>query len=323
LYFCLRAIGRRPHRLFDTQIAAGLTGLEYPAAYRTLILKLLGKNVAKGETRTDWRRRPLSHRQIEYALQDVVHLQPIRDALVDKLASLGRLPWLEAEIEDWQARVEAAELNESWRRLPGLAALPPRSLAVARELWRWRDELAERQNRHPRRILRDDLLVELARQATDDVHRIRAVRGLHRRDMEQYLQPLAGAIRRGLARPEAEWPQVANRTASRPQFTILGQFLATALTCVCREHSVAPSLVATVDDVRDWVAYRLGLSGFAGGQPPALAQGWRAELLGARFDELFAGNLTLRVTDPRLEQPLVFQARQADAGIAGVRNDGG
>jgi ribonuclease D len=94
---------------------------------------------------------------------------------------------------------------------------------------------------------------------------------------------------------------------------MIGQFLATALACVCREKSVAPSLVATVEDVRDWVAYRLGAGDFANRSPPALAQGWRAELLGVGLDELLAGNFAMRVGNPRADQPLVFEPRRQPA----------
>ncbi len=139
LCFCLQAVGRRPGALFDTQIAAGLVGMEYPAAYGTLVTRLLGKPLKKGETRTDWRRRPLSHRQLDYALQDVVHLKPVRDLLMARIESLGRTAWLAAELDDWQTGVEKAEFHERWRRTSGAVQLRtagagdrPRTLALAR-----------------------------------------------------------------------------------------------------------------------------------------------------------------------------------------------
>ena len=90
--FCLNAVGRRPQRLFDTQLAAGLIGLEYPSSYSKLITRLLDKALSKGETRTDWRRRPLSERQIEYALQDVVFLRPLFDSLSAELSTVAAEP---------------------------------------------------------------------------------------------------------------------------------------------------------------------------------------------------------------------------------------
>jgi ribonuclease D len=306
--FCLQAIGRRPAALFDIQIAAGLIGLEFPAAYGTLVTKLLGKTLKKGETRTDWRRRPLSHRQIEYALQDVVHLEPIRDLLRQRLATLGRTPWLAAELEDWQAGVETAEFQERWRRMSGTSNLGPRALAIARELWQWRDSEAQRRNSPARRILRDDLIAELARGETDDIHRIQAIRGLNRRGQERQVAALAAAIRRGLDLPDEACPPPLSRTANRLQFNLLGQFLATALASACRGQQVASSLVGTVEDVRDLIAYHLA-GPEAAMPPPALARGWRSEVVGRVMEDLIEGRITIRVGDPASEQPLILEPR--------------
>jgi ribonuclease D len=272
-------------------------------------MKLLGKPLKKGETRTDWRRRPLSHRQIEYALQDVVYLEPIRDVLRERLDALNRTVWLAAELDDWQTSVETAEFHERWRRTSGSSNFGPRGLAIIREVWAWRDAEAKRRNWPARRILRDDLMAELARAATDDVQRIRAIRGLNRRDKERHLASLAAAIRRALELPDEACPQPLSRTANRLQFNLLGQFLATALAGVCREQQVAPSLVGSVEDVRDLIAHHLANPTSAGHAPPALARGWRAEVVGRVIEDLVAGKLAIRVGDPASEQPLVIEPR--------------
>ncbi len=310
LCFCLQAVGHRPGDLFDTQLAAGLIGLEYPAAYATLVTKLLGQTLKKGETRTDWRRRPLSHRQIEYALQDVVHLEPLRNVLLERLAALNRTAWLTAELDDWQTSVEAAEFDERWRRTSGSSNFGPRALAIIRELWHWRDAEAQRRNCPARRILRDDLITELAKGATDDMQRIRAIRGLNRRDKERHLPALSAAIRRALDLPEEACPQPLSRNANRLQFNLLGQFLATALASVCRAQQVAPSLVGSVEDVRDLIAHHLAGDKSPAPPPPALARGWRAEVVGRAIEDLIAGKMAIRVGDPASEQPLILEPRR-------------
>ena len=161
--FCRTAVQRRPANLFDVQLAAGLVGIEYPASYGKLLNKLLNVRLAKGETRTDWRRRPLSDKQIEYALQDVIYLKDIHTKIEAKLVELGRLEWLQEEMSVWQDQMEAAEQQERWRRVSGISGLPEKALVIVRELWRWREGIARSKNRPPRRILRDDLIVELAR----------------------------------------------------------------------------------------------------------------------------------------------------------------
>ncbi len=177
LVFCLSSVARRPTRLFDIQIAAGLVGYEYPAGYGSLLSKLLGEKPQKGETRTDWRRRPLSAQQIEYALDDVRFLPEMRNRLVSKLEELGRLSWMEDEMEAWQTTVETSRSAERWRRVSGINGLSSRSLAIVRELWRWRDSEAKRRDSPVRRVLRDDLIVELAKRRSADLKQIRLVRG--------------------------------------------------------------------------------------------------------------------------------------------------
>ncbi|MES1213310.1 MAG: HRDC domain-containing protein, partial [Singulisphaera sp.] len=174
--FSLAAIGRVPNRLFDVQIAAGLVGLEYPASYGSLVSKLLGIIAQKGETRTDWRRRPLSDRQLEYALADVDHLAEMREKLGQRLERLKRTSWFDTEMADWLTDVQNAQNRERWRKVSGSSSLPPRGLATVREIWLWREAEAARRNCPVKRVLRDDLIVELARRRSTDPKQIRAIR---------------------------------------------------------------------------------------------------------------------------------------------------
>ncbi len=303
LVFCLDATGRRPARLFDVQIAAGLVGYEYPAGYGSLLAKLLGRQLQKGETRTDWRRRPLSPQQIEYALDDVRHLAPMRDKLSARLEELGRSSWMEAEMQAWQDDIDEYRSRERWRRVSGLAGLSNRSMAIVRELWRWREEEAERRDVPPKRVLRDDLIIELAKRRTPDIRQIQAVRGLDRGDLKRFLPKLSEAIDRALALPESELPR-SERRETPNQINMLGQFLSSALTSICRSAQLAPSIVGTASDVRDLVAYRLG---FDVGGIPALAKGWREEVVGHLIDDLLRGKTSIRIADPLSDEPLVFE----------------
>ena len=146
--FCLAATGRRPTRLFDIQIAAGLIGFEYPAGYGSLSLAaFVGRKAAeRGKTRTDWSCRLLSSQQIEYALDDVRFLPEMRNRLYTRLESLGRLHWMTDEMEAWQAGVGTACTADAGGRVSGINGLSSRSLAIVRELWRWRDSEAKRRD---------------------------------------------------------------------------------------------------------------------------------------------------------------------------------
>jgi ribonuclease D len=307
--FCLRETGRRPAGWFDIQIAAGLVGLEFPASYGTLAYKLLNKTLAKGETRTDWRRRPLSQRQLEYALQDVLDLETIRWKLYEQLDRLGRVTWLEAELLEWQTDIEDSERGERWRRIGGLTGMSRRSLAVVRELWSWRDAEAQRRDMPARRVLRDDLLLELAKRQTADMKRIRVVRGMEWGNVQKHLPAIGEQIEKAMALPDSKLPHLEKRV-SRPQLNLLGQFLSTALGSICRTANVAASLAGTAQDVRDLIAYRLNLGGFEDGEVPNLARGWRAEVVGNVIDHLLSGDLSIRITNPLDDEPLAFEGRQ-------------
>lgn len=304
--FCVQAIGRPPANLFDVQVAAALAGAEYPAGLGTLLIKFLGQTPPKHETRTDWRKRPLSKRQVEYALNDALYLKPMRDEIHAKLTQLGRLTWLDEEMTTWLETIERAMSHERWRRVSGNAGLDARGLAIIRELFHWRDSEAQRRNQPVRRILRDDLIVELAKRGTADVGRIRAVRGLERGDLQSRLSEMAAAIQRGLDVPEADCPPRTPREQV-PELSVLGQFLFAALGSICRDAQLAPNLVGTPNDIREWVGYRTGQRRGKSGPAPQLARGWRAEFVGRLFDDLLAGKLSVRVASPKSDHPLVFE----------------
>ncbi len=303
--FCYRAVGRQPVQLFDVQLAAGIMGIEFPAGFGTLIQRLLGITPKKAETRTDWRQRPLSERQIEYALDDVRYLAQMRNALHERLEELGRLAWLDEDTAAWQEEIERYLTSERWRRVSGNSGLSRRSLAIVRELWRWREAEAERRNRPVKRVLRDDLIIELAKRRTAEMKRIKAVRGMDRGDLKRFLPQIAESIERGLELPQDELPSVRRRE-HMPQLSVLGQFLFSALGSICRQADLAPALVGTPSDVRELVAYRTGA--IARDVPPRLARGWRAEVVGQTVDDLLAGKIAIRIDDPTSEHPLVFES---------------
>ncbi len=307
LLFCLGAVEARPANLFDVQIAGGLVGYEYPAGYGSLLFKLLGKRLAKGETRTDWRRRPLSSGQIEYALDDVRYLAKMAAKLQKRLKDLGREAWMADEMDAWMSSVEATRTTERWWKVSGASGLSRRSKATLRELWRWREAEAERRDCSPRRVLRDDLMVELAKRRSADPAHIRSLRGMERGDLQRLVPKLSAAVQRALDLPDSECPQSAPRETPA-QLSVLGQFLTSALGSICRSADLAPSIVGTASDVRELVAYRLNQrNGDGKAEPPSLARGWRAEVVGRLIDDLLAGSLAVRVADPNADDPLSFE----------------
>lgn len=303
--FILHAIQARPSSLFDVQVAAGLVDHDYPSGYASIVRRFLHIQTNKGETRTDWRQRPLSPAQMEYALDDVRHLEELWQKLEGKLESLGRTAWMQEEMAMWQDDVEESFVRKRWRRISGLSGLPRRELAIARELWHWRDSVAESRDMPPKRVLRDDLLIELCKRKSGDPRQISAIRGMQRSDLKHIMNGISEAIERGLSLPEEELPGGERHRAPPPQLTVLGQFLATAIAGICRKEQIAPSLVGTASDMRDLLAFKLGYHDEE--RQPLLASGWRAQMVGPLVDDLLSGKAALRIGDVRAHDPLVIE----------------
>lgn len=301
--FAYRFTGKKIPGLFDTQLAAGFVGLEFPASLGNLVQRLLGKTLPKGETRTNWRTRPLTDAQLRYAACDVTDLEEMYHKLAAQVEKAGRRTWLDEESDLVQQRTIDAENTESWRRVSGASGLPIRQLEIIRQLWRWRDRRAQKLDIPSRRVMRDDLMVELAKRQAADVKKIRAIRGMEGRQYSDHYDDIARAIQVALSMDESELPR-------RPRGTrevvspMLSQFLTTSIACVCRQHRMAPMIVGNTDDVRELIGYELDRHN--GDELPSLLQGWRGEIVGTPFRELLAGRLAIRVANVRETQPLEF-----------------
>ena len=303
--FCYRDQGQRPKNLFDIQLAAGMIGFDFPAAYGNLVSKILGKPIDKGETRTDWKKRPLSKRQIDYALQDVVHLKPIYDSIVADLERLNRSKWLAEEMDSWQSSLERSEREPQWQRVSGISNLNPQSLAIVRELWILRDQEAERKNRSPKRVLPDDLIVELAKRGSPDPKRLKAIRGFENRVAASMLKRISAAIETANALPPDQLPGRMPRNKTM-NLGLLGQFLITALKIVCKQEKISATIVGTSQDIRELAAWRLH-NKKSSGPKPLLATGWRAEIIGQLMEKMLDGSVAIRVGNPKSDQPLVLE----------------
>lgn len=301
--FAYRFTGKPIAGLFDTQLAAGFVGIEYPASLATLVQRLVGETLAKGETRTNWRHRPLTREQLTYALKDVTTLHEMHAKLKAEIDDRDRMSWVVEETQQLQEKVIQAEEAENWQRVRGSSGLKPRQLEIVRQLWLWREEVARSKDRLPRRVMRDDLIVELAKKGTTDTKNIRGIRGMQYRNFHDQYEAIASAIQTALDTPDADLPQRA-RGRARTASPMLSQFLSTSIACISRQHSLAPSIVANSDDVKDLLAYEL--TPRRGTSTPALLQGWRGEIVGKSFRDLLAGKLAIRIADVDEDQPLEF-----------------
>ncbi|MDR0871813.1 MAG: ribonuclease D [Planctomycetaceae bacterium] len=301
--FCYRSVGKMPPNLFDVQLAAGFLGTDYPVGLAALLAHHLGINLKKGETRSTWNKRPLSPQQIDYALDDVRHLEQLAGILKTKLRDKNRLDWYYEEIETVkQHHLECFSIPR-WRNLPKSSGLRPRESAIQREIWFWREEIARSRNMPVNRVLRDDLIVELARRGTANPQSIAALRGFQRSDASRIVPEIAAAVERALQLPESELPEMS-RHLSYPQYSVMTQFLFVALCLICKRRRIAQQLVGGPGDVREFIAAELKT--LPAEIHPRLLHGWRSELVGTFLTDLLNGNAAIHLDKTRPEEPLVF-----------------
>ncbi len=303
---CYFQSGKPPANVFDVQIAAGLVGMTYPVGYAGLVHDLLRHRMHKGETLTDWRKRPLTPAQVRYAYDDVRFLLPAHRKLTDRLKRHRRLEWAD---EEFTSAVRKAILDdmtvEKWRKIKGIGALDRRGLAVAREVYGWRDKFAEKLNRPPRFLMRDDLLIEFARRAPTRSDELHAVRGLPRGQEDAIL----AAVQRAKAIPLDQCPQLETRDNDPPNIVLLGSLLNVVLNDFAGRNRLAANLIASGSDLK-----ALARSQAYGEERPdvPLCRGWRAKFVLPELLALLSGDTAIRVANPSAPDPLELVELEPD-----------
>jgi ribonuclease D len=302
------AHGELPSRVVDVQVAAGLIGNVYPISLSNLVERTLGVRPYGGETRTDWRKRPLSEAQIRYALDDVRYLLPVVDSLHAELAARGRRDWAEFEYARLLEIVRNRDDEERWRRIAGIHQLSRRGLEVARRLAEWRESVAQSTNRPIRFVLRDDILVAIAKRQPTTRRDLEALRDLQRPHLLSHAEEFLACVRQALDVPDDGLPHHPKRHDEKPGSALIVNLLTAALGDACARGQVAASLVANASDLRElvrWVA-----AGEPEGEPPALLQNWRAEVCGPTLLNLLSGRTSLRITDLESENPVSLESAE-------------
>ena len=286
--------GLIPAPLFDTQVAAMVCGFGDAAAYETLVREIAHAQVDKSSRFTDWARRPLTDKQLDYALSDVTHLCRVYETLAKQLEKSGRSHWLEQELDILRAP-ETYELKpeESWRRLK-LRSGNRRFTAVLMEVAAWRERLAQERNVPRSRVMKDDALFEIAAQApvtSDDLESLRGIpRGF---SGSKGAVALIEAVKAGLALPASAVPEI-ERGNALPVPPVLGDMLRVLLKIQCEQHGVAQKLIATSSDLDQ-------IAADDNADVPALS-GWRRDIFGGAALELKHGRIALTI---RNRKPIV------------------
>jgi ribonuclease D len=281
--------GATPTPVFDTQVAAAMVGYGSQIGYAQLVRQVLGVSLEKTETFTNWAQRPLTPEQIQYAADDVRYLFALHAHLAERLEALGRTEWAKEEFRRLQAVTgeEARAPHLRYQRIRGWEGLKPRARGVLRELAIWREKEAQKHDRPRGRILRDEILLEIARRAPTTVERLRGLRGVQSSHLERYADALVSAVERGLQVPDRDLPPAEKRPRIDPESAGLADLLGTALKVRAVEASISPQLLASASDL-ELFALERG-RGQAGKLP--IMQGWRRELAGEHLLRVLEGNL--------------------------------
>jgi ribonuclease D len=286
--------GTVPTPLFDTQVAAMVCGFGDAASYETLVGKLAQASLDKSSRFTDWAHRPLTERQIRYALADVVHLRTVYERLQQRLASNGRAGWFAEEMAGLaDAATYRSDPSEAWRRFRLRGRVDARFFGVLREVAAWRETAARQRNLPRGRIIRDEAVLEIAAHAPRTIEALARSRSVGKGVAEGKLgNEILEAVQRGLAQSGALEPPAPSRADAPPGRGPLIELLRVLLKQRCEEHQVAQKLVATAEDLE-------AIAADDDASVPALA-GWRYEIFGKDALALKHGRLALTVRRNRI-----------------------
>ncbi|MEZ5923575.1 MAG: ribonuclease D [Hyphomicrobiaceae bacterium] len=278
--------GQLPEPLFDTQVAAMVCGFGDSISFMNLAKKIAGVDIDKSSQFTDWSRRPLSEKQLRYALGDVVHLRPIYERLADDLERSGRAEWLDEEMSGLMAHETYRQHpEEAWQRLK-LRVKSRKALGVLMEVAEWRERSAQTQNVPRGRILKDDAIYDIANQMPQSIDQLQQLRSIHDGfSRSQRGREIVEAVKRGLDRDPRTLPQLDRAKPVPPEANAVLELLKVLLKAVAAEHQVAARLIASSEDLE-----AIAISDKA---DVAALTGWRRELFGEAALKLKSGRLGL------------------------------
>jgi len=281
-----------PHPIFDTQVAAMVLGYGDSISYDQLVQRITGDTLDKSNRFTDWTRRPLTEAQLRYAVSDVTHLRDVYLKLSSDLAARGRSDWVRAEMDVLtDPDTYKMEPERAWERLKSRVR-KPKDLAILMEVAAWREREAQSRDIPRGRVLKDDVIGDIAIQAPTTIEQLGQLRSLPKGfERSKWGEAIVEAIKRGLARDPKQLPRIERfKGAANGAATV--ELLKVLLRMTSERHGVASKVIATVDELD-----RIAADDDA--DVPAL-KGWRRELFGEKALALKHGKLALAVENGRV-----------------------
>lgn len=284
-----------PHPIFDTQVAAMVCGFGDSVSYDQLVQKTKGVQIDKSSRFTDWSRRPLTDKQLEYALADVTHLRDVYQLLKGKLEQEGRSLWLAEEMAVLEAPgTYDIHPDDAWKRLK-LRVKKPIELAVLQKVAAWREREARGRNVPRSRILKDDTIYEIAQQQPADAEALGRLRTIPKGwERSQSGAALVAVIQEALAIPKADLPRLPRQSQVPEGVAAASEMLKVLLKLVSEKQGVASKIIANSDDLE-----KIAAEGEAADVPAM--HGWRRDLFGNVALDLIGGKVGLRFVNKRIE----------------------
>lgn len=284
-----------PHPIFDTQVAAMVCGFGDSVSYDQLVQRTCGKQIDKSSRFTDWRRRPLSEKQLTYALADVTYLRDVYKVLNARLDEEGRNHWVKEEMDILESpSTYDLHPEDAWKRLR-MRVRKPHELAVMKHVAAWREREARERNVPRGRVLKDDAIYEIAQQQPADTAALARLRTISKGwERSQAAQGVIDAVGTAMALPREDMPRPVRPVQAPEGAAAASELLKVLLKLTTEKHGVAPKVIANADDLE-----RIAAEGEEA--KVAALKGWRRELFGEKALGLLRGEMALRFIDRKVE----------------------
>lgn len=285
--------GKIPTPLFDTQIAAPLLGMQENPGYAMLVSSFLNINLSKAHTRTDWSIRPLSEEQLQYAADDVIYLCQIYEIMRDKLIELQRFDWLEDDFSLLDnPEIYLVDPDNAWLKIKGKNKLTGRQLSIMQTLAKWREDVAQNEDKPRNWLMRDDMLLELAKLQPVNLRELGAIRNINERLVRRHGKKLCELINEAKDR----LPIPLNNKGASAKKTQQQEAVLDILTAVVRlraeQNELNPAILASRKELEKLLM---------DDKDSQLLKGWRFSMVGRELQELLSGHYTLKLNRETIE----------------------
>lgn len=285
--------GKLPAPVFDTQLVAPLLGFQENTGYAMLVSGFLNINLSKIHTRTDWSQRPLSAEQIQYAADDVIYLAKIYQMIQQKLQSLGREDWLKDDFEQLMNEdLYDIPPENAWLKIRGKNKLTGKQLAIVQVLAEWREQVAKKDNRPKNWILRDELILDMAKLQPDNLKALSEIRGMNdgfiRRSGKQVCQLIVKA--KDLPGLKLKTKSTSKKTQQQQEAVL--DILSGVVRLRADENSLNPVILATRKDLETLLSDQ---------EQSSLLHGWRYSMVGRELQRILQGEISVSVDNNNLQ----------------------